>query len=74
MSNRNIIRAWKDPVYRDSLTEAERSAMPGNPAGTSEISNEDLGKASGGHIYTLPYTYCLCTIAICPHTLLRPLC
>jgi len=50
MSNRNVIRAWKDPVYRSGLSEAERSAMPSNPAGSIEISDEDLGKVAGGLI------------------------
>jgi mersacidin/lichenicidin family type 2 lantibiotic len=48
MSNNNVVRAWKDPVYRNSLTEAERAALPANPAGSIELSDEDLGKVSGG--------------------------
>jgi mersacidin/lichenicidin family type 2 lantibiotic len=54
MSNRNVIRAWKDPVYRNSLSEAERSSMPANPAGAIEISDGDLGKVSGGYPPPLP--------------------
>ena len=54
MSNRNIIRAWKDPGYRNMLDPAERAALPANPAGAVEISDEDLGNVAGG----LPsYTY-----------------
>ncbi len=48
MSNSNIIRAWKDPVYRNSLSERERAALPPNPAGAIEISDADLGKVVGG--------------------------
>jgi mersacidin/lichenicidin family type 2 lantibiotic len=48
MSNKNIIRAWKDPVYRSSLSERERAALPPNPAGAIEISDADLGKVAGG--------------------------
>jgi len=55
MSNKNIIRAWKDPVYRNGLSEAERAALPANPAGSIELSDADLGKVSGGHV--LPQTY-----------------
>ena len=54
MSNRNVIRAWKDPVYRNSLSQAERSAIPANPAGAIEISDEDLGKVSGGGVIPWP--------------------
>ena len=48
MSNVNIIRAWKDPIYRNSLSDAERAALPPNPAGAVEISDADLGKVAGG--------------------------
>ena len=48
MSNRNIIRAWKDPVYRNSLSNAERAAIPANPAGSLEISYEELDNVAGG--------------------------
>ena len=48
MSNKNIIRAWKDPVYRNSLSESERAALPPNPAGAIEISDADLGRVAGG--------------------------
>jgi mersacidin/lichenicidin family type 2 lantibiotic len=58
MSKRNVIRAWKDPAYRNSLNEAERSAIPANPAGAIEISDEDLGKVAGGF---LPIPSAICT-------------
>jgi mersacidin/lichenicidin family type 2 lantibiotic len=47
MSKHNIIRAWKDPNYRNSLSEAERASLPPNPAGAIEISDADLGKVAG---------------------------
>ena len=48
MSTRNIIRAWKDPAWRNRLSSAERASLPLNPAGAVEISDEDLGKVAGG--------------------------
>ena len=33
MSKIDIIRAWKDEAYRQSLSEAERTRLPENPAG-----------------------------------------
>jgi mersacidin/lichenicidin family type 2 lantibiotic len=54
MSNRNIIRAWKDPGYRNSLTEVQRAALPPNPAGAIEIPERELGRVAGG---LLPRTY-----------------
>lgn len=38
MSTQNIIRAWKDESYRSSLSEAERAALPPNPAGVIAVS------------------------------------
>jgi len=48
MSKNNIIRAWKDPAYRNSLTASERASLPPNPAGAIEISDADLGRVTGG--------------------------
>ena len=39
----DIIRAWKDEGYRNSLSEAERAALPPNPAGLMTLTNEELG-------------------------------
>jgi mersacidin/lichenicidin family type 2 lantibiotic len=50
MSSKNIIRAWKDPVYRNSLSAAERAALPANPAGSIELSDADLGQVAGGYL------------------------
>ena len=77
MSNATIIRAWKDPIYRNSLSESERSALPANPAGAIEIAAADLGKVAGG-ANLLPTTS-LCTIVSCGCSwwqcaTLRPLC
>ncbi len=50
MSSRKIdvARAWKDPVYRDSLTASERAQLPPHPAGMIELSQEELGLVAGG--------------------------
>ena len=37
MSNLEIIRAWKDPDYRRSLTDAQRSQLPAHPSGAIEF-------------------------------------
>jgi mersacidin/lichenicidin family type 2 lantibiotic len=48
MSKVNIIRAWKDEAYRMSLSEAERAALPANPAGEIELSAAALDQVAGG--------------------------
>ncbi|MBV9282326.1 MAG: mersacidin/lichenicidin family type 2 lantibiotic, partial [Chloroflexi bacterium] len=50
MSNLTIIRAWKNEEYRLSLSEAERAALPGHPAGRVELSDAALDGAAGGII------------------------
>jgi len=40
MSHQEVIRAWKDSAYRNALTPAEQEALPANPAGAIEISDE----------------------------------
>jgi len=46
MSNLNIIRAWKDEDYRNSLTEELRARIPAHPSGAIELTDnsgeEDL--------------------------------
>lgn len=48
MSTRNIIRAWRNPAYRSTLSAAEKAALPAHPAGSIEIPAEDLGQIAGG--------------------------
>ena len=48
MKTIDIIRAWKDEDYRNSLSAAQRAALPKNPAGMVELSDSDMGKVAGG--------------------------
>jgi mersacidin/lichenicidin family type 2 lantibiotic len=43
-----IIRAWKDKNFRDSLGEEQRAQLPANPAGLVEIDDEQLVQVAGG--------------------------
>lgn len=38
----DIIRAWKDDTYRQSLSEEQLSLLPANPAGEVELAESDL--------------------------------
>ena len=58
MTTQNIIRAWKDPEYRNSLSASERALLPANPAGRLE-STEAKSNPSA-----LPITFILCSYTI----------
>ena len=57
MSKQSIIRAWKDENYRRSLSEAERAALPENPAGRvdlDELTAAELAGIDGGYESSRP--------------------
>ncbi len=49
----DIARAWKDPLYRQSLSEEERQMLPENPVGALELTDDILetvyGARGGSH-------------------------
>ena len=47
MSTTNIIRAWKDAEYRNSLSAEELAMVPANPVGEVELRDEDLASVVG---------------------------
>ena len=47
LSMTSIVRAWKDDEYRQSLSEAERAALPQNPAGMVELTDGELAEVAG---------------------------
>jgi mersacidin/lichenicidin family type 2 lantibiotic len=47
MSIAKIIRAWEDPEYRKSLSDAERAALPENPVGQIELTEDELTEVMG---------------------------
>jgi mersacidin/lichenicidin family type 2 lantibiotic len=61
MSHENIIRAWKDESFRNSLSEEEQSLLPENPAGLVELADEQLDVAAGGRVDLSYVTHaCMC--------------
>jgi mersacidin/lichenicidin family type 2 lantibiotic len=52
MNKIDVIRAWKDPVYRAGLSRDEVAGLPGHPAGFLEIDEEQLKVAAGAVITT----------------------
>lgn len=66
MSEKDIIRAWKDEDYRNSLSDSARAALPAHPAGLVEIRDEDVEAVAGGTAttnctqYSSTYPRCCC--------------
>ena len=46
MQGIDIVRAWKDPVYRASLSAEERSLLPLHPSGLLELDEQQLRSVS----------------------------
>jgi mersacidin/lichenicidin family type 2 lantibiotic len=72
MSNNKVIRAWKDPMFRNSLSHEERASLPENPAGVIELTDAQL-EAAGAAKPTAICTY-VCSIGCtwgpsCPSSL-----
>ena len=60
MSNKNIIRAWKDEDYRLSLSEAERALLPAHPAGFIELAGAEIDDVGGGLYKQHPTNFDIC--------------
>lgn len=61
MKKELIIRAWKDPAFRASLSADERASLPESPSGRalSELDESELNKITGGRPAALePSTGC----------------
>jgi mersacidin/lichenicidin family type 2 lantibiotic len=65
MTNENIVRAWRDPQYRNSLSETERATLPAHPAGSIELEDAELNSVAGGRpeltriiVLCTPFNFC----------------
>jgi mersacidin/lichenicidin family type 2 lantibiotic len=47
ISGKDVIRAWKDAEYRESLSAEERAALPNHPAGLVDLSEAELELVRG---------------------------
>jgi mersacidin/lichenicidin family type 2 lantibiotic len=52
MNRVDIVRAWKDPLYRASLTAEERDRLPGHPSGIMELEDELLKSVAAAALTT----------------------
>jgi mersacidin/lichenicidin family type 2 lantibiotic len=47
MNNLDIVRSWKDPKYRRSLSVQQLQTLPQHPAGSAILTDQELKTASG---------------------------
>lgn len=47
MAKADVVRAWKNPMYRDALSAEELSGLPDHPSGQVELTDSELKNASG---------------------------
>jgi len=47
ISDLEIVRSWKDAKYRRSLSADQLLKLPGNPAGSADLTDDEL-KVAGG--------------------------
>ncbi|HSS77277.1 MAG TPA: mersacidin/lichenicidin family type 2 lantibiotic [Thermoanaerobaculia bacterium] len=48
--NIDVVRAWRDEEYRNSLTEQDRAGLPENPAGVAMVDDSALRTVNGGAV------------------------
>lgn len=56
MNTETLIRAWKDPAFRASLSSEQRQALPENPSGKpmTELGDDELTDVTGGALIIRP--------------------
>ncbi len=64
MSKIDIVRAWKDEAYRQTLSEEELRSLPANPAGEVELNDSDLEAVYGGQTALVGCSV-VCQSAVC---------
>lgn len=52
MNTRDIIRAWKDELFRKSLNSDEQALVPEHPAGEIVLSETEMATINGGIVFT----------------------
>jgi mersacidin/lichenicidin family type 2 lantibiotic len=68
MTNREIIRSWKDEDYRLSLASGELALLPENPAGLMELTDEDLRNIDGAATPLISFTVASIVFEVTHHS------
>lgn len=65
LTHEQVIRAWKDEEYRNSLTPVQLAALPAAPSQIDELTDEELEAVAGGA------SGCTCTNTSCTQTVIE---
>ncbi|MBW8875750.1 MAG: mersacidin/lichenicidin family type 2 lantibiotic [Acidobacteria bacterium] len=63
--NVDVVRAWRDEEYRNSLTEEQRASLPENPAGFAMVDDSALRIITGGLRTTAVFSDCTTFVGSC---------
>ena len=70
-ANLDVIRSWKDPRYRRSLSTQQIETLPQHPSGSATLTDQELKAASGlscsEEEFTAITTSILCTTTTFNH-------
>ena len=62
MSTLQVVRAWKDQSYRNSLSADQLAKLPAHPSGTIEFDRTAVAVKTNGSKCPSPYTLAYCTV------------
>ena len=59
MSKADLIRAWKDPSFRSTLSDGKAADLTGHPSGLVDLTDDELRNAAGlGGIIVTTFKTC----------------
>ncbi|HEX4960527.1 MAG TPA: mersacidin/lichenicidin family type 2 lantibiotic [Thermoanaerobaculia bacterium] len=61
----DVVRAWRDEEYRNSLTEQELASLPANPAGMATVDDSALRSVTGGLRTKMVFEDCTTFVGSC---------
>jgi mersacidin/lichenicidin family type 2 lantibiotic len=64
MSNIDLIRAWNDEEYRDTMSDADRATLQEKMSGMVELSDSDMEALTGGSKIKIKNNPVLTTVTV----------
>jgi mersacidin/lichenicidin family type 2 lantibiotic len=61
----DVVRAWRDEEYRNSLTPEQLASLPASPAGVATVDDSALRSVAGGVRSSIPNSQCTTFVGSC---------